>query len=66
MVEYQSLQLKRDLKMEGIPDFTIEEISNSVLNDLVEAGIGKNPFFIVAFSMGGVISREIILKLTSD
>jgi alpha-beta hydrolase superfamily lysophospholipase len=32
-----------------------------IVSDLTQAGIGKKPFIIVSFSMGGVIARNMIL-----
>jgi hypothetical protein len=47
---------------ENIPDFSIDEIGESISKDLKAARVGSRPFFIISFSMGGVVSRSIILN----
>jgi len=45
----------------NIPDYSLKFLAESIAKDLNLAQVGKRPFVIVAFSMGGVVSREIIL-----
>jgi triacylglycerol esterase/lipase EstA (alpha/beta hydrolase family) len=33
-----------------------------IFRDLKLAGIGKKPFILIAYSMGGVVTRQIILN----
>ena len=68
MVRHDSYQLKRTHDFLNAPDNTIAELCLSISHDLRLAQIGqKRPFFIICFSMGGVIAREIVLNnLTKD
>jgi hypothetical protein len=66
-VKYESKKLEREHYLYNIPDQDIDGLNDRIVGDLRAAGVGTRPFLIVSYSMGGVVTRHIILKqLTSD
>jgi len=66
-VKYESKKLEREHYLYNIPDQDIDGLNDRIVGDLIAAGVGTRPFLIVSYSMGGVVTRHIILKqLTSD
>lgn len=71
LVRYESKRLELDHYLFNIPDHGIESLSSMInkykiaiynLRDLENAGVGKRPYVIIAYSMGGVVSRSMILN----
>ena len=66
-MKYESKKLEREHYLFNIPDQDIDGLNNRIAGDLKAAGVGTRPFLIVSYSMGGVVTRHIILKqLISD
>ena len=65
-IRYESKQLLVEQMSENIPDWSIDQIGQSISQDLKAAQVGERPFFIISFSLGGVISRNIILNHTPN
>jgi surfactin synthase thioesterase subunit len=66
-VKYESKKLEREHYLFNIPDQDIDGLNDRIVRDLKAAGVGTRPFLIVSYSMGGVVTRHIILKqLISD
>ena len=65
MVRYDSKRLEREHFLFNIPDHDIDSLSRILAHDLSQAGIGKRPYLIVAYSMGGVVARHMILNYLS-
>ena len=66
-MKYESKKLEREHFLFNIPDKDIDGLNDKIVGDLKAAGVGTRPFVIVSYSMGGVVTRHIILKqLISD
>ena len=66
-MKYESKKLEREHYLFNIPDQDIDGLNDRIVGDLKAAGVGTRPFLIVSYSMGGVVTRHIILKqLISD
>jgi predicted alpha/beta-fold hydrolase len=61
-VRYDSKKLEREHFLFNLPDHEFDDIAALISNDLIQAGVGKRPFIIISYSMGGVLTRHIILK----
>jgi triacylglycerol esterase/lipase EstA (alpha/beta hydrolase family) len=66
LVQYTSNQLWLPHFTFNIPDYSLHDLGESVANQLEAAQVGQRPFVIIAFSMGGVVTREVILNQLSD
>ena len=73
LVKYDSKRLEREHFLFNIPDNDIGQLSSTIarysynitllsFSDLRNAGVGKRPLVIVAYSMGGVVARQLILS----
>jgi surfactin synthase thioesterase subunit len=58
-VQYEGKQLERDLLQDNTPNYTLDELTESVRQDLQEAGVFDKPCLIVAYSMGGLLARSL-------
>ena len=68
-VQYKSYQLKLAHLLFNVPDHDLSEIANQVTVNLQNAKVGtqeNKPFIIVAFSLGSLVTRELILHHLSD
>ncbi len=45
-----------------MPDHEFDDIAAIISNDLINAGVGSRPFILISYSMGGVLTRHMILK----
>ena len=61
-MKYDSKKLEREHYLFNIPDQDIDGLNDRIVGDLKTAGVGTRPFLIVSYSMGGVVTRHIILK----
>ena len=66
MVSYDSKRLEREHFLFNLPDHDIDTVSHIISEDLKLAGVGKKPFIIIAYSLGGVVARNIILYHLSE
>lgn len=61
-VKYDSKKLEREHFLHNIPDYDIDELIEKIVKDLKAAGVGQRPFILVSYSMGGVVTRHLIVK----
>jgi alpha-beta hydrolase superfamily lysophospholipase len=73
LVKYDSKRLEREHFLFNIPDNDVDQLADLIsryegcplkfyYRDFKGAGIGSRPFVLIAYSMGGVITRHTILK----
>jgi alpha-beta hydrolase superfamily lysophospholipase len=62
MVAYESKMLEREHYVYNIPDNDLDDFANIISSDLITAGIGKKPYIIVSFSLGGAITRSLVVR----
>ncbi len=61
-VRYDSKKLEREHFLFNLPDHEFDDIAAIISNDLINAGVGSRPFIIISYSMGGVLTRHMILR----
>jgi|LauGreDrversion4_2_1035121.scaffolds.fasta_scaffold741365_1 hypothetical protein len=61
-VRYDSKKLEREHFLFNIPDLEFDEIADLISDDLLLAGVGTRPFILISYSMGGVLTRHMILR----
>ncbi len=48
--------------MQNLPDYEFDDMADLISRDLLEAGVGSRPFILISYSMGGVLTRHMILR----
>lgn len=49
----------------NVPDLTVEEYARSIHADLRQAGLLSKPLIIVCYSLGGLVTRSLIIDSMS-
>ena len=50
----------------NVPDLKVEEYAESICRDLREAGLLDKPLFIVTYSMGGLVTRSLLISSMTE
>ncbi|CDW81169.1 UNKNOWN [Stylonychia lemnae] len=61
-VRYDSRRLQCEHQTFNIPDHSFEDLANKLQKDLKNAGVGKRPYVIIPYSMGGIVTRTMLLQ----
>ena len=62
MIQYEAKQLERDHLRSNVPDLLIEEFAQSIHDDLKVAGLLDKPLIVVCYSLGGVVTRSLLMQ----
>jgi len=53
--------LERDHVVNNVPDLSVENYADSICSDLRKANLLDKPLIVVCYSMGGIVTRSLIL-----
>lgn len=65
-IQYEAKQLERDHIVYNVPDLRVEEYAESICSDLRKAGLLKKKLIVVCYSMGGLVSRSMLMEAMTE
>lgn len=65
-MRYDAKYLERDHVIYNLPDLTIEEFAKSICLDLRVAHLLDKPLVLVSYSMGGLVTRSLIMEFMTE